>query len=672
MSDGTDRHGPGVRVAALDGVRGIAVLLVLAFHLGVPGAAGGWMGVDVFFVLSGYLITTLLVAEWRTTGRVSLPQFWGRRARRLLPALLVMLPIVIATALLVGRPAPTLRGDAYATLAYIANWRFIASDQSYFASFDVSPLRHAWSLAIEEQFYLVWPVAIVLLLRFVRRPALRVAGVVVLALLSAGWMRVVAVDGTDLSRAYYGSDTRLATILAGCVAALCVAAASERTRGRLRRLSGGLVVLPGIALAVVAVALPEDTRWLYTSGGFAGIAVLAALVVVGAAHLGPGGVHGVLGSSVLVRAGLISYGLYLWHWPVIVLLDADRVDLSRPALMAVQLATAVALAELSYRLVEYPIRTRRLRLAHPLPVVGATVAAVALVAAVAVPGGTDAGTIPRASSGTVVAAPAAAARVAPPPASRPATTPPTLLPEPAAVPTAPMTHASTSTTTSAPPVVPAVPPDVLVLGDSLVWVVAGNPPPDSQLAVRGVFHAKCDIVGDRIVVGGHVDEVDTDCRRWPERWDAALRDDPPDAVIVIGGLRQLFDLDVDGQRVAVGSADWERTYRRAVRRALGIIRHRVAAPVLWFDVPCYRWDAEGTDGEEHDPRRLDIVNAALRDELAVDRRVTLLDYRSRVCEGDRSIEALRPDGAHLTVEATHDLWRWLEPIVLRSLAEAAG
>jgi hypothetical protein len=239
-----------------------------------------------------------------------------------------------------------------------------------------------------------------------------------------------------------------------------------------------------------------------------------------------------------------------------------------------------------------------------------------------------------------------------------------------AAPTEPST--STSTTTAPPVTEPPAPPDVLVLGDSLVWVVASNPRPDSRLAIRGVFHAKCDIVGDRIVAGGHVNEVDPDCRRWPERWDAALRDDPPDAVIVIGGLRQLFDLDVDGQRLAVGSADWERTYRRAIRRALGIIRHRITAPVLWFDVPCYRWDAEGTDGEEHDPRRLDIVNAALRDELAADPRVTLLDYRSRVCDGDRSIESLRPDGAHLTVSATHDLWRWLEPIVFQRITERAG
>jgi hypothetical protein len=210
---------------------------------------------------------------------------------------------------------------------------------------------------------------------------------------------------------------------------------------------------------------------------------------------------------------------------------------------------------------------------------------VALIAAVAVPRGTEAGPIPEASSATVVAAPARTE----PPASR--------------------TKPSTSTSTA--------------------------PPPDSQLAVRSVFHAQCDIVN----------EVDADCRRWPERWDAALRDDPPDAVIVIGGLRQLFDLGVDGQRLPVGSPDWERTYRRAVRRALGVIRHGLAAPVLWFDVPCSRWDAEGTDGEEHDTRRIEIINAALRDELAAD---------------------------DLTVPATHDLWRWLEPIVLQALAERVG
>jgi peptidoglycan/LPS O-acetylase OafA/YrhL len=666
------------RVAPLDGVRGIAVILVLAFHLGLPGTRGGWVGVDVFFGLSGFLITSLLVGEWRATGRVSFSRFWARRARRLLPALLVMLPGVILAALLLDRATPSLRGDAFATLGYVANWRFIASDQSYFTSFDVSPLRHTWSLAIEEQFYLVWPLAIVLLLRFVRRPALRIAAVVALAAWSAWWMRVVALDGTDLSRAYYGSDTRLATILAGCVAALAVAAASDRTRARLRRVSGWLVAVPGVALVAVVVSVSEDRAWLYTSGGFAGIAVLAAVVVVGAAHLGPGRVRRILALPLLVRAGLLSYGLYLWHWPVIVLLE--RVDLPRPGLVAVQVGVAVTLAELSYRFVEHPIRTRRLRFVHALPVAGATLAAVAVLTAVALPGATDAGTIPQASSGTVEPAnvPATSApeprREAPPEptpatlaavAMRPAPTtrahatrpPPTTVPPPPADP--PLT-------------VPAVPPDILVLGDSLVWVVAGNPPPDSPFAVRGVFHAKCDIVGDRIVVGGRVNEAAPDCRRWPERWDAALAEHRPDAVVVIGGLRQLFDLDVDGRRIAVGSAEWERAYRDAVRRALRLIRERVSAPVLWFDVPCYRWDAEGTDGEEHDRRRIATVNAALREVLAADPGVTLVDYRARVCDGEASIEPLRPDGAHLTVAATHDLWRWLEPIILRRLAEAAG
>jgi peptidoglycan/LPS O-acetylase OafA/YrhL len=679
MADPTDRQASGHdgRVAALDGVRGLAVTLVLAFHLGLPGTPGGWVGVDVFFGLSGYLITTLLVGEWRATGRISFPRFWARRARRLLPALLVMLPGVIFAARLLDRSTPSLRGDALATLGYVANWRFIASDQSYFTSFDVSPLRHTWSLAIEEQFYLVWPVAIVLLLRFVRRPALRIAAVVALAVWSAWWMRVVALDRADLSRAYYGSDTRLATILAGCVAALVVAAASDGTRARLRRLSGWLVALPGLGLLAVVVAVPEDRGWLYTSGGFAGIAVLTAVVVVGAAHLGAGPVHGILASPLLVRAGLLSYGLYLWHWPVIVLLEPA--DLPRPGLVAVQLGVAIALAELSYRFVEHPIRTRRLRIGRPLPVAAVSVAAVAVLSAAALPGATDANTIPQASSGTVEPASAPARPTTAPTTTRliPPAPPPTAAIRPVST-TGPVATGPATTTTvppppsEPPPTVPDVPPDVLVLGDSLVWVVAGNPPPDSPFAVRGVFHAKCDILGDRILVGGRVNEVAPDCRRWPERWDAALAEHPPDAVVVIGGLRQLFDLEIDGRRIAVGSAEWERTYRDAVRRALELIRRRVSAPVLWFDVPCYRWDAEGTDGEERDPQRIATVNAALRTALAADPGVTLLDYRARVCDGEQSIESLRPDGAHLTVAATHDLWRWLEPVILRRLGNGAG
>jgi hypothetical protein len=201
----------------------------------------------------------------------------------------------------------------------------------------------------------------------------------------------------------------------------------------------------------------------------------------------------------------------------------------------------------------------------------------------------------------------------------------------------------------------------------VAWVFGNGPPPETPFAVRSVWHSKCDIVGDRIFVGGHVDRASRGCAAWPADWSRAL-DAPTDAVVVILGLRQLFDLDVDGQRLALGSPEWEAAYRGAVRNALGVIRAKTAAPVLWFDVPCYRWGAEGTAGEEHDGGRLEVVNAVLRSELAADPGAILVPYAAQVCTGTDPIDGLRPDGAHPTAAATHDLWRWLTPIISGAVA----
>jgi peptidoglycan/LPS O-acetylase OafA/YrhL len=197
---------------ALDGLRAVAVAGVLLYHGDVTWARGGYLGVDAFFVLSGFLITTLLLAEWRTNGAIDLVDFWRRRARRLLPALFLVLG---AVALFAATWAPTdtlerLRGDAFATLGYVANWRFIWSSDSYFAQFSSpSPLQHVWSLAIEEQFYLVWPPAFLVLLRVTGGSRRAVLGITAgLAAGSALLMAVLFTPGADPSRVYYGTDTR--------------------------------------------------------------------------------------------------------------------------------------------------------------------------------------------------------------------------------------------------------------------------------------------------------------------------------------------------------------------------------------------------------------------------------------------------------------------------------
>ena len=212
----TGRHLP-----ALNGLRGVAVIGVVAYHLQLGWAKGGYLGVDLFFVLSGFLITTLLLEEWVGTGRVSLAAFWGRRARRLLPALFLViaaLALYLVCNALFGGPGANglidlsgLRGDAIATLLYVNNWHLIYAHQSYFAQFSTpSPLQHTWSLAIEEQFYLIWPLVLLLLLRFARR-GWRRAGVVVTLALGVGSSVLMAAlfhPGVDPSRIYYGTDTR--------------------------------------------------------------------------------------------------------------------------------------------------------------------------------------------------------------------------------------------------------------------------------------------------------------------------------------------------------------------------------------------------------------------------------------------------------------------------------
>ncbi len=230
-------------VPALDGLRAVAVVGVMLFHGGVSWMPGGFLGVDVFFVLSGYLITTLLLRERVLSGRVDLRAFWNRRLRRLLPALLVLLAGVSVAAPFLGDPAQRaqLRGDGLASLLYVANWRFILTEQSYFAG-TPSPLRHLWSLSVEEQWYVVFPLVAALALGHLRKRRLQVftGALAVAALASAGWMAHLASGPGDPSRAYYGTDTRAHSLLVGAVLA-CVAVlvpAAPLPQGARRRRCG--------------------------------------------------------------------------------------------------------------------------------------------------------------------------------------------------------------------------------------------------------------------------------------------------------------------------------------------------------------------------------------------------------------------------------------------------
>ena len=357
---------PPSHLSGLDGLRAIAVVAVLAYHAGFDQAAGGFLGVEVFFVISGYLITALLLAEHDRRGRISPVRFWLRRARRLLPALFFLLAAILPFAVVVvPDQIVRLRTDAVAALAYITNWHLIAGDQSYFETIGRPSLfMHLWSLAIEEQFYLLWPLVLAGLLMAGRRAGLAFS--MVGAIGSALWMAVLFNPAADPSRVYYGTDTRLTGLLLG--AALAFVWVPVAMRGGDRTLAprlwssrriGRLLDLVGIVglatLGIFFVGADAFEPFLYR-GGLAVVALTTAAVIVAAVHP-RARVGRLLDRGPMRWIGTRSYAIYLWHWPIFTLTRPDLdVTLDPVLLLVVRLGLTAIMAETSYRLVETPIR----------------------------------------------------------------------------------------------------------------------------------------------------------------------------------------------------------------------------------------------------------------------------------------------------------------------------
>jgi peptidoglycan/LPS O-acetylase OafA/YrhL len=355
------RYMPG-----LDGLRAIAVLAVIAFHLGFGWAPGGLLGVGIFFTLSGYLITDILLSQLARRGHIRLGRFWLARARRLLPALFVMLIVVVAWVTIFGPAQPRQFRDAVvASALYVSNWQLIFGDVSYFARFaPPGPLNHLWSLAIEEQFYIVWPFMLLIGVKLVRetplasgvRPRLAVA-TLALAIASAILMAVLYHPSLDPSRVYYGTDTRASELLFGAALAMIWPSRklSRRIGAGARNTLDGLGVLGLAAIALMIWQSSQYSSFLYR-GGFVLLSLATVLVVAALAHpacrLGP-----VLGWKPLRWIGVRSYGIYLWHFPIIVLTTPGGVaNGSEPLRELLQAAAIVGIAALSWRHVEEPVR----------------------------------------------------------------------------------------------------------------------------------------------------------------------------------------------------------------------------------------------------------------------------------------------------------------------------
>ena len=403
-------------IRGLDGIRALSVLAIIAFHTGLNSVPGGFYGVDSFFVLSGFLITSLLVREWSASGTIRLRRFWAGRARRLLPALFLLVAVIgIVLAVVPSLLAtPNIVGDALSTMFYFSNWYSIHNGVTYFSlSTQPSPLLHTWSLAIEEQFYLVWPLVVLGVLklgttrRAARRAARRNAGrtdndrtadrraVDVLGggqLLLVGpppvhddpaWIRrrrlqilfAVACLGSLASallmaylapngyttRAYYGTDTRAQALLVGAAIAIGLTLWRDGSARRWFTRFASVLALAGVAGTAALWATTSETSTFAFSGGFLVASLAAGAVVLGCATAPRSLVVRLLELPPLPQWGRISYGVYLWYWPVLLVMTGQRLHWGVYPLFLARVGVTVAIAALSYDLVEMPIRRGALK-----------------------------------------------------------------------------------------------------------------------------------------------------------------------------------------------------------------------------------------------------------------------------------------------------------------------
>ena len=349
----------GHQVRGLDGLRAASMAVVLLYHGEIPSFAGGFLGISTFFTLSGFLITSMLLRDHDASGRIDLRSFWARRFRRLLPAAYLTLAgiLVFGATVATQQQLQNLPGAVVASVAEVANWFFIRAGQSYVALFSApSPVQHFWSLAIEEQFYLLMPIGLMILLRR-RRPLWIVgAALAAAALASTALMRVLFDHGASLDRLYYGTDTRAAELLVGALLAVVLHARPLPRSGNLRRVFPALGAICAVVVVWSWTHVGINDVFLYR-GGFLLVALASAGLIVSVLD-GRGPVAAVLSIGPVAAFGRITYGVYLFHWPLFLWLTADRTGLGRWPLLGVRVAVTVAAATASYHWLEMPIRRR--------------------------------------------------------------------------------------------------------------------------------------------------------------------------------------------------------------------------------------------------------------------------------------------------------------------------
>ena len=385
-------------LSGLDGLRGLAVIGVLLFHGGFTWAKGGFLGVSTFFTLSGFLITNLLVREFDRSSSIELLRFWGRRFRRLMPAAVVAIAVIGIVWWRIGTPTQlgSLRGDMVAALGYVANWRFFAAGTSYADLFSApTPLQHFWSLAIEEQFYVFFPLIVIVLMQWGGRRLL--AGVCIAA--AGASIALQFALRNDFDRIYYGTDTRVAELLFGVLLAIWWSGrqrTNDTTHQRQRAIIDALGLGALVAMFIAWNRIPEASHNL-ARGGLPLYAAATTLIIYAATR--PGLTTRILSASWLRWAGFLSYGLYLYHWPIFLWLSPERTGLTIWPLFALRMTITIAIAYVSWRFLEIPIRERRLLHTSRAAISAAAVSALAVtILAVTITLHTPTNTIPYADA----------------------------------------------------------------------------------------------------------------------------------------------------------------------------------------------------------------------------------------------------------------------------------